>query len=136
VQRQIVLPLSKAIEIAYKSIRLRLSRRPGWSTSGIVLALAFLMSILTDRRDDRGDAAVGGGRFRLLNRSSNCRRDVRNWKRPRPREPSMPPQSSELDRVRTQLIAPAAAEGDDEKRRRAVHAQPRDRSEPDPKRAG
>src|SRR5437870_3626221 len=45
VQRQIVLPLSKAIEIAYKSIRLRLSRSL-LVTSGIVLALAFLMSIL------------------------------------------------------------------------------------------
>jgi hypothetical protein len=49
VQRQIVLPLSKAIEIAWKSIRLRLSRSL-LVTSGIVLALAFLMSILvTDR---------------------------------------------------------------------------------------
>jgi hypothetical protein len=49
VERQIVLPLSKAIEIAYKSIRLRLSRSL-LVTSGIVLALAFLMSILvTDR---------------------------------------------------------------------------------------
>ena len=49
VERQIVLPMSKAIEIAYKSIRLRLSRSL-LVTSGIVLALAFLMSILvTDR---------------------------------------------------------------------------------------
>src|SRR3954462_13213114 len=46
VQRQIVLPMSKAVEIAYKSIRLRLSRSL-LVTSGIVLALAFLMSILT-----------------------------------------------------------------------------------------
>jgi hypothetical protein len=46
VQRQISLPLSKAAEIAYKSIRLRLSRSL-LVTSGIVLALAFLMSILT-----------------------------------------------------------------------------------------
>jgi hypothetical protein len=45
VQRQITLPLSKAVEIAYKSIRLRLSRSLV-VTSGIVLALAFLMSIL------------------------------------------------------------------------------------------
>jgi putative ABC transport system permease protein len=44
VQRQITLPLSKAVEIAYKSIRLRLSRSL-LVTSGIVLALAFLMSI-------------------------------------------------------------------------------------------
>jgi hypothetical protein len=46
VQRQVVLPLSKAVEIAYKSIRLRLSRSLV-VTSGIVLSLAFLMSILT-----------------------------------------------------------------------------------------
>lgn len=45
VQRQIVLPMSKAGEIAYKSIRLRLARSVV-VTSGIVLALAFLMSIL------------------------------------------------------------------------------------------
>jgi ABC-type antimicrobial peptide transport system permease subunit len=52
VQRQIVLPLSKAIEIAYKSIRLRLSRSL-LVTSGIVLALAFLTSILiSDRMTD------------------------------------------------------------------------------------
>ncbi len=49
VQRQIVLPLSKAAEIAYKSIRLRLSRSL-LVTSGIVLALAFLMSILVSDR--------------------------------------------------------------------------------------
>jgi ABC-type antimicrobial peptide transport system permease subunit len=52
VQRQIVLPLSKAIEIAYKSIRQRLSRSL-LVTSGIVLALAFLTSILiSDRMTD------------------------------------------------------------------------------------
>jgi ABC-type lipoprotein release transport system permease subunit len=46
VQRQIVLPLGKAVEIAYKSIRLRLARSL-LVTSGIVLALAFLASVLT-----------------------------------------------------------------------------------------
>jgi predicted lysophospholipase L1 biosynthesis ABC-type transport system permease subunit len=55
VQRQIVLPLSKAVEIAYKSIRLRLSRSL-LVTSGIVLALAFLMSILAT------DAMISGMR--------------------------------------------------------------------------
>ena len=45
VQRQITLPMSKAVEIAYKSIRQRLSRSL-LVTSGIVLALAFLMAIL------------------------------------------------------------------------------------------
>ncbi|HEY8668297.1 MAG TPA: FtsX-like permease family protein [Tepidisphaeraceae bacterium] len=46
VERQIILPLSKAVEISYKSIRLRLSRSL-LVTSGIILALAFLMSIQT-----------------------------------------------------------------------------------------
>jgi putative ABC transport system permease protein len=44
VQRQISLPTSKAVEIAWKSIRLRLSRSL-LVTSGIVLAIAFLISI-------------------------------------------------------------------------------------------
>jgi cell division protein FtsX len=44
--RQISLPLSKAIEISWKSIRQRLSRSM-LVTSAIVLALAFLCSILT-----------------------------------------------------------------------------------------
>src|SRR5262245_27080060 len=55
VQRQIVLPLSKAVEIAYKSIRLRLGRSL-LVTSGIVLALAFLISIQTS------DAVINGMR--------------------------------------------------------------------------
>ncbi|HEV7300128.1 MAG TPA: FtsX-like permease family protein [Tepidisphaeraceae bacterium] len=55
VQRQRSLPFSKAIEIAYKSIRLRLSRSL-LVTSGIVLALAFLMSILA------GEAMIKGMR--------------------------------------------------------------------------
>ena len=46
IQRQIALPMSKAVEIAYKNIRMRLSRSL-LVTSGIVLALAFLMSIRT-----------------------------------------------------------------------------------------
>ena len=44
--RQIALPTSKAVEIAWKSIRLRLSRSL-LVTSAIVLALAFFCSILT-----------------------------------------------------------------------------------------
>ena len=44
-RRQIELPLSKAIEIAYNSIRLRFTRSL-LVTSSIVLALAFLCSIL------------------------------------------------------------------------------------------
>jgi putative ABC transport system permease protein len=46
VGRQIKLPISKAAEIAWQSLRLRLARSL-LVTSGIVLALAFLMSILT-----------------------------------------------------------------------------------------
>ena len=53
VRRQVSLPLSKAVEIAYKSIRLRLSRSL-LVTSGIVLALAFLTSILVTDRLTRG----------------------------------------------------------------------------------
>lgn len=45
IKRQIKLPLSKAVEIAWKSIRLRLSRSM-LVTSAIVLALAFLCSIM------------------------------------------------------------------------------------------
>jgi hypothetical protein len=76
VQRQIVLPMSKAIEIAYKSIRLRLSRSL-LVTSGIVLALAFLMSILaTDRmtsgmRDWAQDFSKSA-EFRELSARSNA----------------------------------------------------------------
>ncbi len=44
VQRQIALPMAKAVEIAWKNIRMRLSRSL-LVTSGIVLALAFLTSI-------------------------------------------------------------------------------------------
>ena len=55
VQRQISLPLSKALEIAWKNIRLRMSRSMV-VTSGIVLALAFLMFILS------GDVIVDGMR--------------------------------------------------------------------------
>ncbi|MFP4029071.1 MAG: ABC transporter permease [Candidatus Brocadiia bacterium] len=42
--RQIVLPLRKSIEIAWKSIRIRIWRSL-ITTSGIVLAIAFLMSV-------------------------------------------------------------------------------------------
>lgn len=42
--KQIVLPLSKAIEISFKSIRIRLSRSL-ITMSGVILAVAFLMSI-------------------------------------------------------------------------------------------
>jgi putative ABC transport system permease protein len=53
VRRQISLPLTKAIELAYKSIRMRLSRSL-LVTSGVVLALAFLMSIRTTEALNNG----------------------------------------------------------------------------------
>jgi hypothetical protein len=53
VQRQITLPLRTAIEIAYKSIRLRLSRSLV-VTTGIIMALAFLISILANQAVVRG----------------------------------------------------------------------------------
>lgn len=64
IKRQIKLPMSKAVEIAWKNIRLRLSRSL-IVTSGIVLALAFLISILTN------DAIVAGMREWAVNVSKN-----------------------------------------------------------------
>src|SRR5438552_14936533 len=52
-QRLNSLPLIKAVEIAYKNIRMRLSRSL-LVTSGIVLALAFLISILASEAMIRG----------------------------------------------------------------------------------
>ncbi len=60
IRRQPKLPTSKAVEIAWKSIRLRLSRSL-LVTSGIVLALAFLMSILTS------EALINGMRGWIMN---------------------------------------------------------------------
>ncbi|CAN5439894.1 hypothetical protein BH09PLA1_BH09PLA1_19530 [soil metagenome] len=51
--RQIVLPWRKTIEIAWRSIRLRLGRRL-LVTSGIVLAIAFLTSIQTTETITQG----------------------------------------------------------------------------------
>jgi hypothetical protein len=55
VERQVKLPTSKAVEIAWKSIRMRLHRSLV-VTSGIVLAVAFLMYVLSS------DKAVEGMR--------------------------------------------------------------------------
>lgn len=54
-QRQVSLPMSKAVEIAWRNIRMRMSRNL-IVTSGIVLALAFLMFILC------GDVLLDGMR--------------------------------------------------------------------------
>ena len=53
VERQIVLPVSKAIEISFKSLRIRFWRSI-ITTSGIVLGIAFLMSIFTTNLVHRG----------------------------------------------------------------------------------
>jgi hypothetical protein len=76
VQRQIKLPLSKAAEIAYKSIRLRLARSLV-VTSGIVLALAFLMSIfvtevLVSGMRDWATAAPQSAEFAELRRQQGA----------------------------------------------------------------
>lgn len=53
IARQIKLPMSKAVEIAYKSIRQRLSRSM-LVTSSIILALAFLVAIMTTESLNNG----------------------------------------------------------------------------------
>lgn len=53
VERQIVLPLSKAVEISFKSLRIRFWRSI-ITTSGIVLGIAFLMSIFTTNLVQKG----------------------------------------------------------------------------------
>src|SRR5207302_674055 len=52
-ERQIVLPTSKAIEIAFRSIRLRIGRSM-LLMSGIALAMAFLVSVQTSDLITRG----------------------------------------------------------------------------------
>ena len=78
VGRQVHLPLSQAAGIAYKNIRLRLGRSL-LVTSGIVLAIAFLMSIqTTDAIADgmrRVDCAGTAGLSRR--RRSSSRRPMR-----------------------------------------------------------
>ena len=53
VERQIVLPLSKAMEISFKSLRIRFWRSI-ITTSGIILGIAFLMSIFTTNLVNKG----------------------------------------------------------------------------------
>lgn len=47
IQKQMVLPWSKALEIAYRSISVRLGRSV-ITMSGVILAIAFMMSILAN----------------------------------------------------------------------------------------
>ena len=56
--RQIVLPFSKAFEIAWKGIRIRIWRSM-ITMSGIILAIAFLMSVWTGGVFDRSLRSVG-----------------------------------------------------------------------------
>lgn len=82
VQRQSVLPLSKAVEIAWKSIRMRLSRSL-LVTSGIVLALTFLMSIrvkdamIAGMREWSQTAGSGSGFTHLRWRQADLDRQMR-----------------------------------------------------------
>src|SRR5512133_755496 len=55
VERQVKLPTSKAVEIAWKSIRQRLHRSLV-VTSGIILAMAFLMYIANQPKRPAGDS--------------------------------------------------------------------------------
>jgi hypothetical protein len=53
IQRQIVLPLSKALEISFKSLRIRFWRSI-ITTGGVILGIAFLMSIFTTNLVNKG----------------------------------------------------------------------------------
>ena len=86
VQRQITLPLSKAVEIAWKSIRMRLSRSL-LVTSGIVLALAFLDV-------DPGERS-GRARHARVDRVLPNRRCDQSQPTPEQRSSSRPPSSSQ-----------------------------------------
>jgi hypothetical protein len=81
VQRQIVLPTSKALEIAYKGIRLRLGRSL-LVTSGIVLALAFLMSTWTTQNLIEGmrgwEIKLNGERAAAAEKVMDAGRKVQN----------------------------------------------------------
>lgn len=64
VQRQIVLPLSKAVEISFKSLRIRFWRSI-ITTSGIVLGIAFLMSIFATSLMHKGLLNKGSLEIRM-----------------------------------------------------------------------
>lgn len=83
IARQIKLPLSKAVEIAWKSIRMRLSRSM-LVTSAIVLALAFLCSILTT------ETLIDG---------------MRDWVHARPLTPEFAELKAQRDRIDIDLKA-------------------------------
>ncbi len=53
IQRQIVLPLRKALEISFKSLRIRFWRSI-ITTGGVILGIAFLMSIFTTDLVNKG----------------------------------------------------------------------------------
>lgn len=115
VQRQIVLPLSKAIEIAYKSIRLRLSRSL-LVTSGIVLALAFLMSILAT------DAMIAGMRQwavdfpeSALYQRLTAQRDALQKDQLRPVDAQLRKAAEQMERGGPAALSKAAAKFDAEK---------------------
>src|SRR5438105_4738336 len=100
IQRQITLPLSKAVEIAYKSIRLRLARSL-LVTSGIVLALAFLMSILST------DAIIASMRAWASESSNTARENLaREQLLARMRAHGVPTTPTEIsnDRIQTRWL--------------------------------
>ena len=86
IPRQITLPLSKAIEIAWKNIRMRMSRSLV-VTSSIVLALSFLMFILC------GDVIVDG---------------MRTWMRTFPTSPQFVALEKQQNDIQVQIQAVTA----------------------------
>ena len=62
--KQIVLPLSKAVEISVKSIKMRLGRSM-ITASGIVLAIAFLMSIFVSGSINKALLEKGSAEVRI-----------------------------------------------------------------------
>jgi predicted lysophospholipase L1 biosynthesis ABC-type transport system permease subunit len=65
VERQIVLPLRKAVVISFKSLRMRFWRSL-ITTGGIILGIAFLMAVLTATQVEQGLRAFGSPETRAL----------------------------------------------------------------------
>lgn len=107
VQRQAKLPTSKAVEIAWKSIRLRLSRSLV-VTSGIILAMAFLMYILSS------DKALDGMR-NWTNSAADTTEIQAATKRAAELQPKVQALASELTIAAAKLPANASDKFDDKK---------------------
>ncbi len=65
IQQQITLPLKKAVEISIKSLKMRFGRS-FITTGGIVLTIAFLMSVFTSQAIDRALLQNGPEEIKIL----------------------------------------------------------------------